>query len=76
MDELTGQLTVENVTLSNEGEYTCHAYNTHGILVTSMDVEVMIRPSIISSKNDVVVETSQRAILPCRAIGKPKVKIR
>ena len=33
----------------------------------------MIRPSIISSKNDVVVETSQRAILPCRAIGKPKV---
>ena len=33
----------------------------------------MIRPSIISSKNNVVVETSQRAILPCRAIGKPKV---
>ena len=36
----------------------------------------MIRPSIISSKNDVVVETSQRAILPCRAIGKPKVRHR
>ena len=36
----------------------------------------MIRPSIISSKNNVVVETSQRAILPCRAIGKPKVRHR
>ena len=75
LDEMTGTLTISNVTLGDEGHYACNAFNQHGILITTIEVVVTIPTKIISRQTDFTVETGSRAYLPCKVIGRPKPTI-
>ena len=72
LDEMTGTLTISNITLVDEGHYACNAFNQHGILITTIEVTVTILSKIVSRQSEVTVETGSRAYLPCKAIGRPK----
>ncbi|XP_071802833.1 hemicentin-1-like isoform X2 [Asterias amurensis] len=72
----SGTLTVQRVTLDDEGRYVCIASNIAGNTTKTIYLSVQVRPSIEPSNPiDLTVLTGGSIELPCEAFGVPQPEV-
>uniref|UniRef100_A0A8C6VHK2 Ig-like domain-containing protein n=1 Tax=Naja naja TaxID=35670 RepID=A0A8C6VHK2_NAJNA len=68
----SGGLYIQNVTLSDEGKYSCKASNREGSITATANIIVQDTPRFLISPNDQTVTEGQNVDLPCSADGHPR----
>ncbi|XP_070796250.1 peroxidasin-like [Pituophis catenifer annectens] len=68
----SGGLYIQNVTLSDEGKYSCKATNTEGSITATANIIVQDTPRFLIAPTDQTVTEGQNVDLPCSADGHPR----
>lgn len=72
---LDNTLRIEDVRPEDQGRYMCRAQNEGGDVLMPVQVSVYAVPSFIEAPLDVEIAEGDSFRLPCRAQGRPKVRI-
>ncbi|XP_054481807.1 neurotrimin [Anoplopoma fimbria] len=66
---------IENVDMTDEGQYVCAVQTSSRPRTTSVHVLVQVPPKIINLSRDIVVNEGSNVTLMCQASGKPEPSI-
>ncbi|CAH3043317.1 unnamed protein product [Pocillopora meandrina] len=66
-----GGLVINDVTLTDDGTYTCEARNILGVMTSLVRLTVQVGASIIQKPSLVIVEEGHKVSLVCQATGQP-----
>ncbi|XP_033955127.1 neurotrimin isoform X3 [Pseudochaenichthys georgianus] len=72
-DEFT--IKIENVDMTDEGQYVCAVQTSSRPRTTSVHILVQVPPKIINLSKDIVVNEGSNVTLMCQASGKPEPSI-
>ncbi|XP_053679217.1 receptor-type tyrosine-protein phosphatase S-like [Anopheles nili] len=72
---LDNTLRIEDARQEDEGKYFCEGYNEGGNVTISVYLYVYEAPTFMEAPVDVVIREGEPLVLPCRAKGRPGVRI-
>uniref|UniRef100_A0A5F8GBW9 Peroxidasin like n=1 Tax=Monodelphis domestica TaxID=13616 RepID=A0A5F8GBW9_MONDO len=67
----SGGLFIQNITLQDHGQFTCHASNQHGSIQSTADIIVQAPPQFTVIPTDQTVLEGHTVEFPCEADGNP-----
>ncbi|XP_063797752.1 sialic acid-binding Ig-like lectin 10 [Pseudophryne corroboree] len=62
----SGQLNLPNISLSEEGSYTCQANNTHGMSDASVIIKVTYKPKTLAGENSTCLQDKNNIECTCK----------